>query len=651
MNEWVDLPVVDAIEYFTRMVYVAFKWAQRYGYFFGLCGLIWSGYKVMMSRMSVKDFWWDTCFKWIGFILLLSFYPMMTTAFRDIGNEIGMKAGGGRNEIISMIQQLKNTMEAELKNALEWQAGEMKNEISSEFDGFTLEADYADYNNMDDYLNAVESELNSKFSSKNDRKAIARKVKQFNDASDITKELYGASTLAALKSILIEENVTEYDKEGTPIGVSTYCDLNIYLKDRDGNQTYILAPGSLMRLAILCCMVMKMKNNQHFEHILEEIDNRETNGIGEWFGKGLDKLGAYMSRIAETIMYIFCCIVLIMATIFAAIQYVMTIIEYTIIVGIGAIFIPLMLFDGTKDIPKKLIPVFMNFMVKITVITICLMYVYHIILYHCTNMINDRGGMNWATVGEIVFESALMFVLTQNAPKIAQTILTGQPQLSMGEALQGVGTAVGAAVAMKQAPGAAIKAGSKAVGAAVNMKGALAKSKAASDAAKESLGEGTSLGKRMIAGGLARMAVAGKGMKDRIAARYDKERRSSGTGFSMLDKGLQTVGLMGGAGGSGGGGAGGSGSKYGQNGMDKDGKTISTESNRSYKNATTIDEKTGKERAMTAGEWVGEKESQGRDVGKSVGNFINSLSKKKVEQSENNSLEGESFTNDERANN
>ena len=106
MNEWIELPITGAIEYFSRMIVTAHNWAILYGYLFGVCGIAWSGFKVMMSRMTVKDLWWDTLFKWVGFILLLSIYPTMTAAFMSIGNEIGLKAGGGKTEIINGLKEL-----------------------------------------------------------------------------------------------------------------------------------------------------------------------------------------------------------------------------------------------------------------------------------------------------------------------------------------------------------------------------------------------------------------------------------------------------------------------------------------------------------------------------------------------------------------
>ena len=70
-----DLPLVQTLEYFGGVMAQGYKWAAFYGNLFGLIGLVWSGFKVAMSRMTVKDFWWDTIFKWVGYLLLLNLYP------------------------------------------------------------------------------------------------------------------------------------------------------------------------------------------------------------------------------------------------------------------------------------------------------------------------------------------------------------------------------------------------------------------------------------------------------------------------------------------------------------------------------------------------------------------------------------------------
>ena len=76
----------------TAAFAAGYKWAAFYGNLFGLIGLAWSGFKVTMSRMTVKDFWWDTIFKWVGYLLLLNLYPAIVIGIGGIAGEIGIKA-------------------------------------------------------------------------------------------------------------------------------------------------------------------------------------------------------------------------------------------------------------------------------------------------------------------------------------------------------------------------------------------------------------------------------------------------------------------------------------------------------------------------------------------------------------------------------
>ena len=352
------------------------------------------------------------------------------------------------------------------------------------------------------------------------------------------------------------------------------------------------------------------------------------------------------------IMCLFSCFVLILATAFAGIQYVMTILEYTIICGLGAIFIPLMLFDGTKDIPKKLIPVFTSFLVKIMVITICLMFVYYLMIENCINTIADDGGMNWPAVGEIFFEAIFAYILTQNAPKISQTILTGQPQLSMGEALQGAGTALATAGGMKAAASTAAR---KTYNGASTAIGEGKKMHAAAKAASGSLGKDATRGQKMKAAISGAGAVASADLKERTRARFEKFSKGHSS-IPIADKALQMSGLVDSPSSSGGsGGAGGGANAHGITGQGKDKKAYSTVSNQSFESATKFDEKTQSQRAMTHKEFDTEKMRQGVEIGSQVGEKmkqkIDAQNQKKAEQGSTSSPLPENLSGNERPTN
>lgn len=627
-NTWIDLPVVEAMEYFSGIIGTAYKWANRYAVLFGLIGIIWSGYKVMMSRMTVKDLWWDTLFKWVGFLLLMMLYPSMTIGFNAIGTQLGLRAGGGQTAITDGLKILRNTIKKDLQAQQQWAEG-LSSELESSFEGLALTADFENSASYDEYLNKVKDEIGAyKFKSKKDKNNAKALVENYRDKNEYNL-MFSAQTLNALNRVLIEEKMD--GKKGDNL-TDSYATLDIFLRDSNNEKTGFISPSALLRVTLLSCQIMFAKEHSVFTKAVKEIDEREKDGVMD-FSKMSDKAGAYLSRIPQMIMCFFSCIVLILATVFAEIQYVMTILEYTIICGIGAIFIPLMLFDGTKDIPKKLIPVFISFLVKIMVITICIMFVYYLMIENCINTIGDDGGMNWTAVGEIVFEAMLAYILTQNAPKIAQTILTGQPQLSMGEALQGAATTAATIGGMRAvANGAARKAyngGSTAVGEAKKMH-------AAGKGASGSLSGNATRGQRMRAAMSGAGAVASADLKERMRAKFENFSKGKSS-IPALDKAVQMTGLVDSPSGSGGSaGSGGGASAHGMTGQGRDGKALSTTSNQSFASATKYDEKTQSQRTMTHKEFNTEKMRQGVEVGSQVGERMrekfDAQNRKKAEQ-------------------
>ena len=642
-NTWIDLPVVEAMEYFGGMIVQGLVWARRYAALFGVIGIIWSAFKVMMSRMSVKDLWWDTLFKWVGFTLLFTMYPYITFSFSKVANDIGMKAGGGKQVILDGVNVLYQTITKDLAVQQAWADG-MVSDLETSFDNLTLTTEFQNSASYEDFLNKVSDEITVKFKSSKDRKKALSVVNEYKERTKY-RVMFSAATLTAIERICIEDEMDGSEGENL---LKSYVDLDLWLRDANGEPTQYISPSALLRLSLLSCQIMWEKENVTFNKVSDDIENDEDLGMVK---KAFTSLGHSLSRIPNMFMCFWCCIVLILATIFAEIQYVMTILEYTMVVGIGAIFIPFILFDGTKDIPKKFIPVFISFMVKMIVITICLMFVYYLMIENCINTIADDGGMNWTRIGEITFESLLCYVLTQNAPKVAQTILTGQPQLSMGEALAGAATVGATAAGIKQAPHAGAMAAAKLKSGANTLDGAAKKSNAASKAAKESLGEGASAGKKFVAGAGARLAVAGKDLKDRMHAKFESAGKQGGTGFSMADKVLQQTGLSAGGAGGGGGGAGGS-SAYGQTGQGStkgyEGKTLNTSSNPNFRTATKTDELTGQQRSMTRKEFMNEKKEQGSGVGEKVGEWLNNHSQQKVDSGQGNNPLPEKLSDDER---
>ncbi len=619
-NSWIDLPVVAAIEYFSGMMATALRWCEKYAKGFGCVGLIWTGIQVMLNRKKPMQAMWDTMFKWTAFVVLVWTWPSLTFGFSQIGHQLGTKAGAGKTTIIESMKKLRDAIRADMAENAKL-TEDMKQEIKSKCHGLTIDVKFDNCDDYDDFLSKAQEEIYS-FNSAGDRIKATNILEKYI-GQDQSSMAFEGQTLKALDAVLIQRDM---NGNKTADMLDSYTDLDIYLRDANGNETPYISSGALLRMALLSCQIMFVKDEMTFQRALDYIDETSEKGITHVAENTMKTLGAYVARIPQKIMLLFSCAVLLLATAFAAIQYVMTVLEYTIVCSLAAIFLPLMLFDGTKDIPKKFIPVFINFLVKIMVMTACLMFVFWLMIQHSANTIGDDGGMNWVAVGEIVFESMLAYILTQNAPKVAQTIMTGQPQLSMAEALQGGGTTLATGVAMKQAPGAAMQAVARAGNKVNDIRGGIVKSNAAASYAKE----------HGMSGIGARFAVAGEGLKERFRAKMEAAGQKSGTGFSTLDKAMQMAGLSGGSGGGGGAGGGSGSSAYGQTGQwyDKDAKeskSMNTTSNANYKTATKYDERTGQQRHMTSKEFIDEKAKQGEQL------MRERINQKKVEQGQQTS--------------
>ena len=443
MNDWIDLPIISAIEYFQGILGYFLNFAQKYGSFFGLIGLVWTGIRLVNSRIDLRSAWWDSLSKWFIFILLINFYAAGTSLISSISNEIGLNAGSGKSTIIKNFTSLKTRIEADTNAYEKWANGLI--DLVNEELGIHL--DYVDPYNIDESLENIEYNeqyKNYQFSSWKQKNDFKQKLMDYYWSMPVPdKSIWGNETLEALNSVLVIESADGKTKTDlTSAYVTDKPELNIWLKDSEGKPTNYLSSSAVFRIGILTSQIIWEKA---FMNVTEEVG---SDGEVEYIVKKENNFK--IKKIGTYVMAGICCICIVLSVAFALIQYVMCILEFTIVQGIGAAFIPFYLFDGTKDLPKKLLPVFTGFAIKILVMVICLMFVINMYMVFAAEQISPTSGsMGWPAFGECIFICLISFILTSNAPKIAMTLLTGQPQLSMGEFMQAAGTFAAGAVAAK----------------------------------------------------------------------------------------------------------------------------------------------------------------------------------------------------------
>lgn len=460
---WINEPVLDAIEYFTNTFVRFMKIGTKMASIIFLLSIIWFGIQMIFATMESRKMITSIITKFVLFLFLFnSFYPI-SMAMRKFATSVGMGVGVGTEaitqELVSFMKKLETIVASEnadldeqLNNALRTKA-ELKKKLDEEDLGWwkktSLEADIIK-ENMD--IIWVEQLIEER---------------EKNPTGN-------AKTLAAIKSVL-----TPIGNSGEPIEGASLANnyaLSIGLQDSAGKETGFLSPSAILRISILTGQIMWEKE---WESVVETWDEKDKKGFFTGTTKALAPSKFPFSRIFDMILTFICMIMLVAATVFALVQYVMCILEYTIITSLSMLFIPCLLFDGLKDMAQKVVPAMVGLIIKLLVITMCMFFATYAFLNLAINTITENTGMNLPMFGYVFFTVILAFVLTQNAPQIAVTMLTGNPQLSMGEVVHAMGTVAamgaGAVTATKMGFGGlagGARAGANALGAGAGMFGA-----------------------------------------------------------------------------------------------------------------------------------------------------------------------------------
>ena len=177
-TSWIDIPVVEAIEYFTGILQSFYNWGNHYAFAIATIGLCWSAFKLINSRFTIRDFWWDTIYKWLLFLLMMAAYPAFTMGLSAVANRIGIDAGNGKQAIIDSLTSMKKSIETDLA-AQKQMADQLKSELESDFEGFTYETDFASNDDYNSYLDSLSEQINvSRFASNKSIKQAQEKIEE-----------------------------------------------------------------------------------------------------------------------------------------------------------------------------------------------------------------------------------------------------------------------------------------------------------------------------------------------------------------------------------------------------------------------------------------------------------------------------------------
>ena len=424
------------------------KIALDLGRLLAFVGFIWTCLRVVMGQKKMADMLVGTAMKWMMFFLVFSMYPGFCAGLRKLSTSIGNQASGTSISFINReITDFFSTIEKIIAaNDVNDAMAKAQMDVEEEFRKRRAEVDYV-YDNQETGVRVKDDELmaltqaESKSISNAQKKAKKKAGKALEKAQNEFKK-----KIAAFKDVLVIDETNQLEK----------YKMDLSLKTASGKDTGYISPTSVFKITVFLCEIM-------FENI--QTYYAEDGTIQKKSGLSLLKLS--MKDIQSYILCGLTALGMILTSIFVLVQYVMAIIEYAVISSFAVLLVPCMLFDGLKDLSNKILPSLMAQAIKLMMIIICLYWCILSFVQIGKNIVTNDAAFDLKLFAFVAFNLVLILAICSNAPKLASTLLTGQPQMSMGEFAGAAGSLFAGAVGAAKLGGGAIKGAKGAVSGAV----------------------------------------------------------------------------------------------------------------------------------------------------------------------------------------
>lgn len=394
--------------------------AWKVGFLLALCGVIWSCIQICFGTMEVRKFAVGIITKWFFFVVCISMLPAFSKGLFSFASQAGDEASGAsRDELSADLSEYYNS----LKKLVSKKAEEYEDAIKD--------------------LKDAKKKMGNSVT--NVRKKIHQQEKieeKESDYAEWKKENRVWKIINSLEDVLIIDGSNVTDSYELDLSLKTTNALG------DTEDLKIMSPAAYYKIAVLCCEIMWDREwTDSVKRAWAEnskVDTSEDDWEENFDNK--NKILKIMDFPASKIFEIALCglveLVLLAVSCVQLVQYLMCVIEYSVTSTVCLVLVPCMLFDGTKDMANKILPTLFAQAMKMCMIVICMYFS----LWIYMTMLSDimfTGGFSIRVAAYVIFLVILSFALVSNAPKIAATIMTGSPQMSMGEFVQAAGALAG----------------------------------------------------------------------------------------------------------------------------------------------------------------------------------------------------------------
>jgi hypothetical protein len=301
--------------------------------------------------------------------------------------------------------------------------------------------------------------------------------------------------------------------------------LNKIGSDKSGNTIWSVSEGENGRKALNLQITHKetglISLNKVFQMVIVTFK-------AMWGSLNINGIGDFFKHIPDFLMIIIISLMYLWSLAVAIVNYAMVVVQYVFLYGMGALFIPMMLWEGSKHAFTSLCGSIFKIGIKLLVVQISLYLVTMANMDILKNMfVLSDGKADFLQSMEFYLSIAFMVVFIKlfvdQAPAIADFLSGGQPSLNFGDFARAAASGA-AAGAMALGAGKSMAKGAASTGAA--LAGAVG---AAGGAARTAVGlhKGDGLGIQLLSG------VANFGKSIGQSAKQG--------GANVLDKGISAI--------------------------------------------------------------------------------------------------------------
>ena len=419
------------MDYFISMTTSFLDVALTLGKLLALVGILWSCVQLAFGTLETRKFITGTITKFIFFFLCLSLFPAFSKGLKTFAIELSTKVSGSSlssttQRLIDFMQEIEEVSNQKLsevvdqKEILSQRITKLKEMKSNANNLKNMNPEYIRQQNV--YMENAISNLEK------EQQELARQIEAAGSNPAGANRTYNA-----IRSVLIVDDTS----------VAGKYRMDLEMKDPKGQGTGYISPNALLRVSLLAAQIMWQK--EWNDDVIPAWEEKDKAGFFSRTTEALSISKFPFSKIFEIILCFITEILIVVVTITTLIQYVMCIIEYSICSSFSIILIPCLLFDGMKDMVQKILPSLFAQAVKLSMIVICMFFCADTYLDLAIDTIASKTPFDINQFAYVLFTLVLVFALCSNAPKLAVTLLSGQPQMSMGEFVQAAGAMVAGA--------------------------------------------------------------------------------------------------------------------------------------------------------------------------------------------------------------